>query len=630
MNRPLLLFFLLLASVFNLSAQEWRSSLYPSNWTPGTKDSQGRFLHDYSYAGYHSGSVPLPAIQSNVMDVTRPPYNADKTGATDTRAVLQQALNDAGQAGGGVVYLPEGTYKINVSSTAGNSLKISYSNVVLRGAGVDKTFIFNENSNVRNISVINIRPLTGGDWSSSGTNPVTITTDLLQPTQLIPVSSVTGYNVGDWVIIRSDVTTGFMEEHQMTSLWGTSMTGPMFYRIIIGIDPVTNTLKLDAPTRYFLKRRDNARVYKVTPVLKEVGLEDFSFANKQTTLAGLGDLDFNTQGTGAYEVHATNFIAFNSAVNCWVKNVNTYKPVDNTGDFHLVSNALVINRCRFITIDACFFQKPQYEGEGGNGYLFILGGNDCLIKDSRANHGRHNFDFKTMQSNGNVILRCQGENSRLASDFHMHLSMANLFDSFTANKDFLEAKFRPYGTAPSMHGHPTTQSVFWNTNGEAYPTGKTFIVESAQYGWGYIIGTRGLANAVKTTPFAGTTSNYPYDSSPEDFKEGIGMGNTLQPQSLYEDQLRLRLLRQTTHADRELPASDRVKVYPNPAISGVLQVESRLPVDTYRLFNLSGQLIAENHEKQGNSFALTIGRKGFYILQMIIEGQTVNQKIVVN
>ncbi|HET6558917.1 MAG TPA: glycosyl hydrolase family 28-related protein [Prolixibacteraceae bacterium] len=630
MYKRAFLSLLLLASVSLVPAQGWRSALYPTDWTPGMKDAQGRFLHDFSYAGYHSGDVPLPVITANVIDVTQPPYHADPTGATDARAALQLALNDVGKAGGGVVYLPEGTYRINVSSTGNNSLRMNYSNVVLRGAGVDKTFLFNENSNVRNTNVINIRPLSGGDWSSSGTNTVTITTDLLEPTQLIPVSSVTGYKVGDWVIIRSDVTTGFMEEHQMTGLWGTSMAGPMFYRTVTGIDATTNTLKVDAPTRYFLKKRDNARVYKVNPMLKEVGLEDFSFANKQTTLAGLGDLDFSKAGTGAYEIHATNFIAFSNAVNCWMKNVNTYKPTENTGDYHLVSNAVVMNRCRFITIDSCYFQKPQYEGEGGNGYMFILGGNDCLIKNSRANHARHNFDFKSMQSNGNVILRCRGENSRLASDFHMHLSMANLFDNFTANRDFLEAKFRPWGTAPSMHGHPTTQSVFWNTIGEAYPSGRTSIVESAQYGWGYIIGTRGAASAVKTTPFAGTTSNYPYDSSPEDYKEGIDKGNTLQPQSLYEDQLRVRILRSATSVDNDLPASGTIKVYPNPSPSGILQVESLHPVDTYKLFNLSGRLMAETREKQGHRFALTISQKGFYILQMIVSGETVTHKIVVN
>lgn len=441
-------------------AQTWRSSLYPENWIPGMKDSQGRFLHDFSYSGYRSGDVPLPEITANILDVTKAPYLADKTGGIDARAAIQLALDDAGKAGGGVVYLPEGTFKIDVSVAANNPIKINYSNVVLRGAGTGKTFIFNENPNVRGLSVITVRPVTGGDWVYSGTNTVNITTDILEPSELIPVTSVANFKVGDWVVVRADVTSEFIEEHQMSGLWGTAMVGPIFYRKIMAIDLSANTLKIDTPTRYFLKIRDNARVYKVIPVLSEVGIEHFSIANKQTTIAGLGDLDFGVAGTGAYEIHGSQLIGVFNAINCWIRNVNTYKPSQNAGDFHLVSNGILLQRTRFVTVESCFLQKPQYEGEGGNGYMFILGGNDCLIKNSHANHARHNYDFKTMQANGNVILRCRGENSRLASDFHMHLSMANLFDNFTANKDFLEAKFRPYGTSPAMHGHPTTQSVF--------------------------------------------------------------------------------------------------------------------------------------------------------------------------
>lgn len=632
MVKKILLFEILLFLFSPAFTQSWRSSLYPENWLPGTKDAEGRFLHDFSFAGYWGGSLPLPEPNTNVVDVSKSPYFADKTGSSDVRAAIQQALDDVGRSGGGVVYLPEGTYKLNVSAPAGNGLKISYSKVVLRGAGAGKTFLYNENSNIRNSSVITVKPVTGGDWISSGTNTVTITEDMLNPAEVIPVSSVNGFKVGDWVIIRSDVTTGFIEEHQMTSLWGTAMTGPVFYRQIVSIDPVANTLKVDAPIRYFLKQRDNARVYRVNPVLSESGIENFSIGNRETTLTGLGDLDFDKAGTGAYEIHGSYLLSVYNSVNCWIKNINTFKPAQNTGDFHLVSNGILLQRSRFITVESCFFQKPQYEGEGGNGYMFILGGNDCLIRNTRANHGRHNFDFKTMQSNGNVILRCRGENSRLASDFHMHLSMANLFDNFTASKDFLEAKFRPYGTSPSMHGHPTTQSVFWNTNGEAYPSGKTAIVESAQYGWGYIIGTRGAASAVKTTPVSGTTGSYPYDSSPEDFKEGIGKGDQLEPQSLYEDQLKGRIARNSVQSAELRPtdSSERVAVYPNPSNSGMLHIESFHEIEGYRLINLSGQIVSGNQEKQGTRFGITVAEKGLYLLVLTVSGKPVVRKVIIS
>jgi hypothetical protein len=617
--KKILLFWIWLGMGSPVFAQVWRSSLYPENWVPGKIDSEGKFLHDFSYAGYHSGEVQLPEISNNIVDVTKSPYFADKTGNSNAQASIQKALDDVGKAGGGVVYLPEGTFQVNVSASAANPIKMTYSNVAMRGAGTDKTFIYNSNSNIRGLSVITVKPVTGGDWIYSGTNQVSVTEDLLTPTDIIPVSSVIGFKVGDWIVIRSDVTTAFMEEHQMGVLWTTSLAGPVFYRYIVSIDQTAHSLKVDAPTRYYLKKRDNARVYKVNPVLSEVGLENFSVGNKETIKSGLGDLDFDVAGTGAYEIHGSHLIGIFNALNCWVKNVNTYKPSQNSGDFHLVSNGIRLQGSRFVTVESCNFQKTQYKGEGGNGYLYILSANDCLISNSRANYGRHNYDFSRMQSNGNVILRCRGENSRLASDFHMHLSMANLFDNFTANKDFLEGKFRPYGTSP-LHGYPTTQSVFWNTNGEAYPSGQSSIVESAQYGWGYIIGTRGPASAVKTSPFSGTMSGYAYNSSPEDFKEGIGKGDQLLPQSLYEDQLAKRILRnsQTANLPDMMNSTERISVYPNPSNSGLIHIESAIEINSYRVIDLTGKVVVKKSGNFGKKFGINITQKGLYIV--LLEG----------
>ena len=91
---------------------EWRSSLYPTDWKPGYADSKGRFLHDFSHAGYRGGGVPVPQMEENIVDISLPPFSADPTGTSDVTALIQQALDQVGAAGGGVVYLPAGTYKI--------------------------------------------------------------------------------------------------------------------------------------------------------------------------------------------------------------------------------------------------------------------------------------------------------------------------------------------------------------------------------------------------------------------------------------------------------------------------------------------------------------------------------------
>src|ERR1700728_127907 len=46
------------------------------------------------------------------INVRSPPYNAKGDGVTDDTNAFQQALNDVGKTGGGIVFAPEGNYLI--------------------------------------------------------------------------------------------------------------------------------------------------------------------------------------------------------------------------------------------------------------------------------------------------------------------------------------------------------------------------------------------------------------------------------------------------------------------------------------------------------------------------------------
>jgi hypothetical protein len=393
-------------------------------------------------------------------------------------------------------------------------------------------------------------------WFNEQGTTVYLSADLLEPTHILPVGSVDGFNPGDLVVVASSATDEFIEEHKMAGIWTSSaIKGVAFLRQIDSVDAVNNLLILDAPTRYFLKTRDNARVYHAGKHITECGIEHLSIGNLENPKPGWDEESYTSAGTGAYDVHFSHVILFNYSQNCWVKNLSTYKPDDNTQDVHILSNGIQLNQSRFITVDSCFFQKPQYEGGGGNGYMFTLQSNDCLIKNSRANHSRHNFDFKYPFSSGNVIHNCRGENSKYSSDFHMYLSMSNLFDVFTVNGDYLESKFRPWG-GDAIHGYSSTQSVFYNTHGEAYHSARDYIIESRQFGWGYIIGTSGPAYDVVVDPAEGSTGGYSYDTSPRDFREGIGEGEDLRPSSLYLDQLDRRMNDSVRRYDVEILVKD--------------------------------------------------------------------------
>lgn len=56
----------------------------------------------------------LPIVS---YDASLPPYNADKTGMVDATSAIQAAINDCAKALGGIVFLPEGQYRINENLT---------------------------------------------------------------------------------------------------------------------------------------------------------------------------------------------------------------------------------------------------------------------------------------------------------------------------------------------------------------------------------------------------------------------------------------------------------------------------------------------------------------------------------
>jgi len=213
---------------FGAFATSWRSKLYPADWKPGIEDSKGRYLHDFSYAGYHRGEIPIPNnVPGKFIDVTKSPYNADNRGGSNASLSIQAALDDVGKAGGGVVYLPAGTYKINKQK--GYGLAIRYDGVVLRGAGRGKTFLYIDEASVSQAILVepNNKPSNPAFyyWLSGilGTTS-NITRDLMRPTRFIPVATTSHYKVGDWVMVRTDVTAAWVADFDMSSIWGTADT----------------------------------------------------------------------------------------------------------------------------------------------------------------------------------------------------------------------------------------------------------------------------------------------------------------------------------------------------------------------------------------------------------------------
>jgi hypothetical protein len=284
-----------------------------------------------------------------------------------------------------------------------------------------------------------------------------------------------------------------------------------------------------------LKTRDDARVYHTSPIIENSGIEDLSIGNLQHGGTGFDMEDFNRPGTAAYDVHSGRFIDIHRARNVWLKNVATYKPPQNSKNVHVLSNGVSVRDASHVTLKNVRVARPEYLGEGGNGYGFQLVGQAILLQDCTASYMRNGVAFGGMQYSGNVLHRCRIEHSKETpngggSDFHRFMGQSNLVDNLTIEADYFNARYRPAG--PPTHGITATQSVFYNTEGRSYHPRRSYIIASAQALYGYIIGTSGPASnaIIPDDEHTGT----------RDWLEGEGRGGTLTPVSLYASQLAKR------------------------------------------------------------------------------------------
>ncbi len=506
--------------------EAWRSALYPVDWTPDFTGDDGHFLHDFSYAGYHAGEAPLPTLAGPSFDVTT--YGADPTGAADATDAVQGAIDAASvaaSAGTAIVDFPAGTYRID------GTLRVEADNVVLRGAGSTSTYVY-------------FTQTTGLDYGAHLTFAGNVTQGADHPlvadgaarSHAVQVADATGLQVGDHVAVGFVITDEFVAEHAMTGTW-TEFNGSwrtFFRRTVTAVDTTTGTVTLDVPLRYPVKVRDGASLRVESGYRTEVGLEGMSLSNAA---------DWDT-AWGTNQVHV---VLFSEVRDAWVRDVASWEsphPTDGRGT-HLVSSGIEVLDSRRVTITDTTMESAAHRGSGGNGYLFeIMRSNEVLVVDSIARAGRHNFiqnwDFGT---SGCVWLRTTSEDGRSLlgdwdpvgypsySEFHHSLAMANLIDQSVATDGWQGVNRQGESSGA---GHSATQNVWWNTSGGGY-------LRSLQFGDGYVIGTDGMD--VHVDPEEWDWNDSGEGTAPTDWTEGLDEAATLEPPSLYEDQLARRLAR---------------------------------------------------------------------------------------
>lgn len=550
--------------------KSWRSELYPEDWKPGYANEAGYSLRDFSYAGYQSGEVEIPddIAQRKIFNVLETPFYADANGINDSTDSIRAAIQAAEDAGGGVVFLPEGVYRVSPGDGAERAVfHIGSNNVTIRGEGPERTFIVNTDPEMRSTSVFWVSETIrdGGPpyWFIPLHGTIKVTADIDPHQSSFLVADASSFSTGDWIAIREDVTEDFVDGFGVEGLFSRLLQlnlGQVYLRKITDIQPEQNRIHVDIPFHTFLRESAGLRAYQVSAPLQEVGIEELSIGMRinQETIDGSitrrgaspGGEDvedwiyfsrgiergnwnelLNSETSSLYQLHQSYLITFEHVANSWIRNVHTFRPQENPVDVHLLSNGIRLDWSRQITVTGCELSNTAFVGGGGNGYGISLGGQDILIENTGIHRFRRPVSHRFRSTNGNVVLQSTFTDS-IGADWHMWLSPANLMDSVTLDNCLIEAKYRGLD-----HGFGTTETVIWNTHGRNYRQSwyapdEEFIIDTCQAEHGYVIGTSGEAFVVRANQC---------DNLIPDWIEGIGMGNTLIPQSLYLDQLERRL-----------------------------------------------------------------------------------------
>ena len=356
----------------------------------------------------------IPADRANLIDVTKEPYKADNTGATDTQPAIMKAIADAKDKD--VIYLPAGTYRVESPIQVRQTKRLT-----IRGAGPDKTVIMSYSKWGSGISV-------GWDSDWRWNKPDYAVTEN-------PKRGATVLTVGD---------TSALDEYPNGGIG-------QICQIRLKND---DKLPVIAPAQWEYLRRQTSRVVaktKTTVTISPAILFDLpenlepklSVATRQTEFTGVEDLKIDgTNGTIGSGIYLEQGYA------CWVKNVE----VTEVTGFHFNVRDSLRGEIRH-----CYAAKRK--GAGSNGAALLVNGiSGFLVEDNMLAQQFPHIEVNS-SSSGNVFAYNYCYDSSIWG-----LIGASIDSNHRAHNSFnlYEGNVSPKFQNDGYHGSGSNDTVFRN------------------------------------------------------------------------------------------------------------------------------------------------------------------------
>jgi len=299
--------------------------------------------------GIPSSEQSIPTNTINVVE----DFGVDNSGNSDALPAINRAISSVASTGG-VVFFPQGTYRIN------GTIKIGNNKIVLRGEGADRTKLHFYNPLNACIEII-----TYGRGIWQGVN------GYMKDTTTLTVDNGSAFTVGEFAEIQQGNDADFMYTNSFWNQpWAQNLVGQFMQVTAINGNEIT----LKTPLHLTYQSRFNPQI-RPQRLIKNVSVEDLYIELKT-------DSDVFT-------------IYYKNAAYGLVKNVESY----HTKKGHVSSESTIGCEVR----NSSFIRSYDYGG-GSHGYGVELGYHttDWLVENNIFDSLRHAMVFAT-GANGNVI-----------------------------------------------------------------------------------------------------------------------------------------------------------------------------------------------------------------------------------
>lgn len=494
--------------VTTLSCQAQQSEVW-NDFKKAKETGAEAILPDFSYAGYKYSEVPIPTVNYRVFNVTD--FGAIPNDEKSDKNAIKKAIAAASGNGEGIIFFPKGKYFINTGDDDDSIIQIKSSKIVFRGEGTGEngtTLFFDRDLPAKDPTKLWTVPY-AIKVTSPGENSVlaNIVADAKRETYSIKVSDASKIKKGDWLIISVKNNSRDLIEYDLQPIspepeWKSILDKGVIVNERHQVASVTgNTVTFVEPIHYDIQKKHHWKVSSFAHV-SHVGFEKITFEGNWIK-------EFkhhrSAQDDGGWSI-----LSISKAVNSWIKDCN----------FRNVSNV-----ASFSSSAACTALNIIIEGNSGHGSISASGGSTGIllakINDLTGMH--HAAGVGGGSTTGTVVWRSKHP-AHTSFESHASQPRCTLFDN-------VEGGFflgRAGGARQNLPNHGR-YLVLWNYNEtDEAETNFKFWSTKTWY-WKMvppiIVGFHG----------SGTTFK-------EDEVQVIeSLGTPVLPESLFEEQLKLRL-----------------------------------------------------------------------------------------